>query len=191
MIQLTPRQSKAAALAILILIALLAVALVSVPLWLLNRRYETGIEDASNRLERYSRVVGMRDGLLKRAVEVKSLELNRHFLKSATPALAAAELQELVTSVLGESGVKLNSIQILPHKDEGLYRQVSVALQLSAPQSAVKGMLYGLESTHPYLFIGNFSVRMTNMLAIRTELAAEPDVVVQFDVTGFALKGQP
>lgn len=191
MIQLTPRQSKAAALTILILIALLAAALVSIPLWLLNRRYEAAIEDTSNRLDRYSRVVGMRDGLLKRAVEVKSLELNHHFLKSATPALAAAELQEQVTSVLGESGVKLNSIQILPHKDEGLYRQVSVALQLSAPLSAVKAMLYGLESTHPYLFIDNFSVRMTNMLAVRTELAAEPDVVVQFDVTGFALKGQP
>jgi general secretion pathway protein M len=191
MIQLTPRQSKAAALTVLILITLLAVALVSIPPWLLNRRYEAAIEDSSSRLERYSRVVGMRDGLLKRAVEVKALELSHHFLNSATPALAAAELQEKVTSILGESGVRANSIQILPHKDEGLYRQVSVALQLSAPLSAVKAMLYGLESAHPYLFIDNFSVRMTNMLAVRTELAAEPDVVVQFDVTGFALKGQP
>jgi general secretion pathway protein M len=191
MIRLTPRQSKAAALAILVMVALLAVALVSVPLWLLNRRYDTAVEDAANRLERYSRVVGMRDGLLKRGVEVRALELNRHFLKSATPALAAAELQEKVTSVLGESGVKLNSIQILPHKDDDLHRQVSVALQLSAPLSAVKGMLYGLESARPYLFIDNFSVRVTNMLAIRTEVAVEPDVVVQFDVTGFALKGQP
>lgn len=69
MIRLTPRQSKAAALAILVMVALLAVALVSVPLWLLNRRYDTAVEDAANRLERYSRVVGMRDGLLKRGVE--------------------------------------------------------------------------------------------------------------------------
>ena len=78
---------------------------------------------------------------------------------------------------------------MLPHKDDGLYRQVTVQVQLIAPLTAIKGMLYGLESARPYLFLDNFSVRAPNMQITRTEPTSEPDLIVQFDLTGYALKG--
>lgn len=189
MMQLTPKQSKAAAFLILLLVVVLAVAAMALPLWLLNQRYDLAVEDAVTKLERYSRIVGMRDGLQKRAAEVKALEVNRHFLKSASPPLAAAELQEQAKNILDANGGKLNSMGILPHKDEGAYRQVSVTLQLTAPLSAVKAMLYALESAHPYLFIDNLSVRSPFSAVARNDAANEPDLVVQFDLTGYALKG--
>lgn len=189
MIQLTPKQSKAAAIVLLLLFATLTVAAVFVPLWLLNQRYDSAVEDAAARLERYSKIVGMRDGLQKKAVEVKTLEASHHFLKSASPALAAAELQEQAKTILDANGGKINSIQILPHKDEGQYRQVSVSLQLAAPLTAVKAMLYALESARPYLFVDNFSIRAPFNFSPRSEAASEPDLVVQFDLTGYALKG--
>ncbi len=136
MTNLTPKQSKAAALALLALAIALAISAVAVPLWLLNQRYDVAVDDAATRLERYFRIVGMRDGLQKKAIEVAGLEANHHFLKSASPALAAAELQEKATTILDQNGGKLNSIQILPHKDDGDYRQVSVNLQLTAPSGA-------------------------------------------------------
>jgi general secretion pathway protein M len=162
-----------------------------VPLWLLNQRYDAAVEDAATRLERYSRVVGMRDGLQKKGAEVAGLEANHHFLKSASPALAAAELQEQATIILDQNGGKLNSIQILPHKDDGAYRQVSVNLQLTAPLSAIKSMLYALESVRPYLFVDNFAIRAPFNLAARNDTSTEPDLIVQFDLTGYALKGAP
>lgn len=191
MTNLTPKQSKAAALALLALAIALAISAVAVPLWLLNQRYDAAVEDAATRLERYSRVVGMRDGLQKKAAEVAGLEANHHFLKSASPALAAAELQEQATIILDQNGGKLNSIQILPHKDDGAYRQVSVNLQLTAPLSAIKSMLYALESVRPYLFVDNFAIRAQFNLAARNDTSTEPDLIVQFDLTGYALKGAP
>ena len=189
MTPLTPSQSKAAALAILVLALAIAVGAVALPVWLLNRRYQTAVEDSTGRLERYSKIVGMRDGLQKKAVQVKALEANHHFLKSASPALVAAELQEQARTIIDASGGKLSSIQTLPHKDDGQYRQVSVALQLNAPLSAIKAMLYALETAHPYLFIDNFSIRAPFNVGTRTEFATEPDLIVQFNLTGYALKG--
>lgn len=189
MIQLTPKQSKAAAFLILLLVVVLAISAVVVPLWLLNQRYDLAVEEAAARLARYSKIIGMRDGLQKKAVDVKTLEANHHFLKSASPALAAAELQEQAKNIIDANGGKINSLNILPHKDDGQYRQVSVSLQLSAPLSAVKAMLYALESAHPYLFIDNFSVRAPFNVGARNDAASEPDLVVQFDLTGYALKG--
>ena len=175
----------------LALVIALAIGAIALPLWLLNQRYDVAVEGAATRLDRYSRIVGMRDGLQKKAVEVIGLEANHHFLKSASPALAAAELQQQATVILEQNGGKLNSIGILPHKDDGAYRQVSVNLQLTAPLSAVKAMLYALESAHPYLFVDNFAIRAPFNPAARNDSANEPDLVVQFDLTGYALKGAP
>ena len=191
MTHLGPLQRKAAALAILVLVVALVCAFVALPLWLINQHYDVALEDATSRLQRYSKIIGTRDALQKQAIEVKALEAKRHFLKSASPALAAAELQEQAQAVFDANGAKINSIQVLPHKDDGLYRQVTVQVQLLAPLTAVKGMLYSLESAHPYLFLDNFSIRAPNMQVNRLESSNEPDLVVQFDLTGYALKGAP
>ncbi len=189
MSNLTPAQNKLAAAALLVVALLLLGAAIAVPWWMLNRHYASAVEDASTRLERYLRVAAMRDGLQKKAVEVKALEGQHHFLKSASPALAAAELQEQVKAILEAYGGKLSSIQILPHKDDRDYRQVSVSLQLNAPLSGVKAILHALESARPYLFIENFAIRVQNIGAARTDANSDPELFVQFDVTGYALKG--
>lgn len=193
MIQLSPKQSRAAAALLLAAVVLLIAAIVAAPLWMLNRRYDAALDDTVSRLERYAKIAGMRDGLVKKSAQVQVLAQSHHYLKSASPALAAAELQEQVKVILEANGGKLNSIQILPHKDDGQYRQISVQLQLSASLAAVKAMLYALESSRPYLFIDNFSARSTAGFGPRTgaDPAVEPDLTVQFDLTGYALKGTP
>lgn len=189
--QLGPSQKKAVALAILVVVISLICAAIAFPLWLLNQHYDVALEDATSRLKRYSNIVGMRDSLQKQAIEVKALEAKRHFLRGASPALAAAELQEKAQTVFDANAAKVNSIRVLPHKDEGTYRQVTVQVQLVAPLTAVKGILHGLESAHPYLFIDNFSIRAPSMQVTRIEPLSEPDLSVQFDLTGYALKGAP
>ena len=188
---LNPIQKKAAALAILAFVVAVVLGAIALPVIMLNQHYDVALDDATSRLERYSRIVGTRDALQKQVVEVKALEAGRHFLKSASPALAAAELQEKAQSVFDANGAKVNSIQVLPHKDDGQYRQVTVQVQLIAPLTAARGMLYALESAHPYLFIDNFSIRAPYLQVNRVESANEPELVVQFDLTGFALKGAP
>jgi general secretion pathway protein M len=188
MSQLNPMQNKLAALALLALAVLMAVGSIALPLWWLNRRYDVALEDTVSRLQRYSRIIGMRDGLNKKAIEVKALEQNHHFLKSASPALAAAELQEQAKLILDRSGGKISSIQILPHKDDGQYRQVSVMLQLTAPRMTLKSMLYALETARPYLFINNLSIKNPFYTPNRSD-PAEADLTIQFELTAYALKG--
>lgn len=189
MIQLTPKQSKVAALALLACVFAMVLGAIAAPLWLLHRHYNSAIEEASTRLERYSKIAGMREGLQKKIAEVRALGTAGHFLKSASPALAAAEIQELAKNIVETNGGKLNSMQILPHKDDGLYRQIPVSLQLTGTLAAMKKMLFALESSRPYLFIDNFSVRSPMAFVSRNTSAPEPELVIQFDLTGYALKG--
>lgn len=193
MTPLTPRQSKAAALALLVLVLALVAGIVAVPLWWLNQRYDSALEDASSRLERYSKIVGMREDLQKKSADMQALAAARHFLKGTSPALAAAELQELAKTSIESNGGKINSVQILAHKDDGSYRQISVTLQLAAPQGALKGLLYALESARPYLFIDNLSIRAPMVFVVRNTNtpSSEPDLLIQFDLTAYALKGAP
>jgi general secretion pathway protein M len=187
MTHLTPNQSRAAALALLGLAGLLLLSLFAVPLWLLNQHYDLALETATSQMERYTRIVGMREGLQKKADEVKALAQTHHFLKSASPPIAAAELQEQAKTLLEANGAKLNSMQVLAHKDDGPYRQVSVNLQLAAPKNAIKAILYALESAKPYLFVDNLSIRTQTIFVPKSD----PDLIVQFDLTGYALKGTP
>ncbi len=174
---------------ILLLVTVFAISLVAVPVWLLNRHYDTAIDDASTILGKYARLKGMQDGLVKQAMEVKALEANRHFLKGTNAELAAAELREQVQAVFDANGAKVNSIQNLPNKDDGAYRQITISVQLLVPLSSLKGMLHALETAHPYLFLDNFKINATNMIINRAESATEPDLIVQFDLSGYALKG--
>lgn len=187
--RMTPKQSKAAALAILALLIAAVITAIALPLWLLNHRYDAAMDDAVARLSRYSRIMGMRDGLQAKAAQVKVLEASHHFLKSASPTLAAAELQELVKTILDANGGKLNSFSPLAFKDDGTYRQVPVSLQINAPLSAVKAMLYALESSRPYLFVDNLVIRAPYNVGARVDSSTEPELIVQFNVTGYALKG--
>lgn len=188
---MTPTQSRLTAIALLVAALMVLASAIAVPWWMLNRHYSNAVDDATTRLERYLRIIGMRESLQQKAVEVRALEAQHHFLKSASPALAAAELQEQVKAVLETYGGKLNSIQILPHKDDDVYRQVTVSLQLNAPISGVKAILHALESAHPYLFVENLAIRVQNIGAARSDANNDPELFVQFDVIGFALKGTP
>lgn len=189
MIRLTPKQSRLAALLLLVLALVLVSSAVALPLWLLHNRYDTALGDATSRLERYFKIAGMREGLQKKLVEVNALGGGSHFLKSGSPALAAAEIQERAKNIVETSGGKISSIQILPHKDDDTYRQVLVTLQFTATLSAVQKILHALESSRPYLFVDNLSLRSPIMTVNRNAPVADAELIVQFDLSGYALKG--
>lgn len=186
---MTPMQSKWAAIGLLGLVVVVVVMAVAVPWWLLNRHYDDAIEESVIRLERYSRIIGTRESLQQRTTQVKALDAQNHYLKSTNPSLAASELQEQVKAVLELYGGKLNSIQVLPHKDDGDYRQIAVSLQLNAPIGGVKAILHALESARPYLFVENFLVRVQNIGTPRNDASIDPELFVQFDVIGYAVRG--
>lgn len=184
---LSPKQSRAAALVLLLLSATVVVLLVALPYRMLQRHYDEVIEGLTGNLERYHRIAATRNGLQAQLAQVSAKNPGKYYLKSASPALAAAEIQEVAKTVIESAGGKLTSIQILPHKDDGLYRQVTVNLQFTGTLPAIKKAFYALEVYQPYLFLGNVAVRSPLGNAMRGQTNLDPDLSVQCDLSGYAM----
>jgi general secretion pathway protein M len=186
---LPARQQRMLALALLALTLLVAASLIALPAWWLHRRYDDSLAEMQAKLVRYLRVAGMRDDLQAQLQLLRGeLASSNHYLKSSSPPLAAAEVQELVKGIIEAQGGKLNSLQVLPPKEEGRWRQIPVNVQLTATLGSLKNMLYALESARPYLFIDNLTVRTLTTFNPRAPVT-EPELSVAFDLWGYAPKG--
>ena len=74
-------------------------------------------------------------------------------------------------------------------RDEGRYRQITVNVQLTANIFALRKILNAIETNTPYLFVDNLTVRTQVPANFRPRPGAEPEMFVQFDVSGYALTG--
>lgn len=184
---LTPLQSKSLALVLLALVFVLAVLALAMPVILIHRHYDAAIEQITDRMERYQRIIAMAPSLKAGLEKVKARNGRKFYLKNTAPALAAAEIQEIAKTVIEAQSGKLTSIQIVPHKDEGGYRQIAVNLQFSGSIANIQKILYTLETRQPYLFVDNLSIRSRLMNNYRAAPGVEPEYFVQFDLTGYAL----
>lgn len=184
---LTPLQSKSLALALLALVFVLAALALAVPAMLVHRHYDAAIEQLTDRMERYYRIIAMTPGLKAGLEQVKARDGRKFYLKNAAPALAAAEIQEFAKTVIEAQRGKLTSIQIIPHKDDGGYRQIAVNLQFSGSIASIQKILYALETRQPYLFVDNLSIRSRLMSNYRAAPGVEPEYFVQFDLIGYTL----
>lgn len=185
--QLTPLQSKSLALALLVLAFILATLMLAVPVMLIHRHYDAAIEQLTDRMERYHRIIAMTPVLKTGLEQIKARNGRKFYLKNAAPALAAAEIQEIAKTVIGAQNGKLTSTQIIPHKDDGGYRQIAVNLQFSGSIASIQKILYELETRQPYLFVSNLNIRSRLASLYREMPGVEPEYFVQLDLTGYAL----
>lgn len=191
-IRLTPKQSRALALSLLLLVVLTAVAAVALPTWLLHKRYDSYLEDYTDRLQRYRRVEALRPGIEEAMKAVEARAGRRYYLKAASPALSAAELQGLVTKIIETNNGKIASSQALPAKDDGKAAEpvkIAISVQMSASITSLLGILHSLETSQPYLFVDQLTVSANQGRAYRPIPGVEPEYVVQLTVSGFALAG--
>ncbi len=155
---------------------------------LLSGRAETlrALEEAEAFLLRYQDIARSRPALERQIVELAAREQSKSaYLRGATDALAAAELQERVNAAITASGGTLSSTQPLPATDEGGFRRVAVRIQFSGPVGTVHAVLHTLESAKPFLLVDNLDLRSR---AIRRPGGAEevdPNLMVRLDLLGY------
>jgi hypothetical protein len=75
-------------------------------------------------------------------------------------------------------------------KDDGRYRQITVNVQLTASVQAMRNILDGIESHVPYLFVDNLTIRAQVPSNFRPAPGVEPEMFMQFDVSGYSPTGQ-
>ncbi len=179
-------QRRKAALGLLAAAVTLVTALVALPLWLAHRHYDDALEDIDRRLVRYERLAAARPALEKKLEAVRALGSRKYFLKSGAASLSAAEVQDKVRQFVEANGGRIISIQPVPPRDEGRFRQVTVTIQANANVVALRRILLQLETNEPYIFVDSLVVRAQVPPGYKPPPGMDPDMFVQFDVTGFA-----
>ncbi|HXX86209.1 MAG TPA: type II secretion system protein GspM [Casimicrobiaceae bacterium] len=185
---LKPRESRALAVALLVVGVFLGLALLLAPFLLLHRHYDLAIESAFDRLGRYGRVSAQTPEYQKALETLRAKNGRRFYFKNKAVNLAGAELQELVRAAVENNGGRITTIQIATAREDGRFRQIGVNLQLFATTPNLQKILYAIETQQPYLIVENLTVRPLNAFrGFRPAPGAEPELSVLLDVSGFAL----
>jgi general secretion pathway protein M len=187
---MNPAQSRRLAIGLLIAVSVALVAAIAVPVWMLHRYYDGALAENTDKLERFRRVAGTRGELARQNESLRTKDIRRFFLRSGAAALSAAEATDVVKSLVEGSGGRLITMQAPATKDEGRYRQVSVNVQMTANIFALRRIFHAIETNTPYLFVDNLVVRSQVPGNFRPPPGGEPEMFVQFDVSGYALTGQ-
>lgn len=186
-----PRRSRQAAGGLLALVVIVLLALLALPTWYLHNRYDRELADRRDRVERLSRIAGTRTEVARQLDAMRVKDTRRFFLRSGAAALTVAEAQEIVRDLAQSSGGRLITMQALPSKDEGRYRQVAAQVQLAANIHALRKILHGMETHVPHLFVENLMVKTQVPGNFKPGPGAEPEMFVTFEVQGYSLSGNP
>jgi general secretion pathway protein M len=186
---MNPEQGRTIAAGLLVASALLVLAVIILPFYLLNRHYDVALGDLSDKLDRFRRVAASRAAATQQLEAIRALEPRKGFLRSGAPALSAAEASEALRAIIEANGGKLITIQAPVVREEGRYRQITLNVQLSGTIFALRKILHAIETNQPALFVETLQVRTTVPANYRPGPGNEPDVYMQLDVSGFTVTG--
>jgi general secretion pathway protein M len=182
-----PRARRALAAGILVFLAVVVIAAIAVPVVLMHRHYDAAIDRMTRQWQSQSAFSARRQQMAAALEVLKAREPKKLFLKGATAALAAAELQDVVKLAAESNGGRVISVQGLANKEDAGYRTAAATFQLNVNNTNLRRVLFALESQHPYVFIDNLTVRSHTPPGYRPPPGTpEPDLFVQFDASGLA-----
>ena len=191
-LELTPAQNRMLAVALLISVVLGAYGLVVAPLAGQYRSYENRIADLEARLTHLRRIASAQV-----ITEQKLAALERtqpatdYYLKSTKRALASAELQRYIKKTVDGSGGQLVSSQVMPARTAEGFASVTVKVHMRGDISALRQVLYRLESGKPVLFIDELSVSARQRRNVRSRATrAEQPLNVEFRITAYGNRGE-
>lgn len=183
---ISKKESRNLAVGLLVLFLAAAIGLVGAPVYLLNRHYDEKLESMVDRLVRYRQVAATQAEVVRALEQAKKRGGRQHFLMNTRPALAASEIQGIAKSLIEAGGGKLVSMQVVPYRDESGYRKITVNVQFGSHLAGLRKILYAMETVRPYLLLDNVSIR-SQTRGGKDASASNPELVAQFDLSGYAL----
>jgi hypothetical protein len=188
---LQPGSVLSRTLAVLLLgIALLgAYRLILAPLVVAYRDGEARIEEAKQLLQRYEALAQQRSMLADRLAEQQERAASAAgYLQGPSNALAAAQLQDRVESVVEAAGGELRSTQILPAErfQDGLaFRRTALRVHFVVTIDGLQATLHELEAGQPYLIIDDVTVRQERVRRRRSEPLRPSMLEVNLELFGY------
>jgi general secretion pathway protein M len=116
-------------------------------------------------LLKYQSLVASKDRVAKANAVMKGalVRIESQFLSGANPAVASADLQEILKNLMTAQGVKMNSAKVLPPREAGPFLEVPVQVQLTATINQLVSLLYNLEHNKKLLFIPELNINAPRM----------------------------
>ena len=176
------------AVALLLFAVCAVIAAVAVPAYVLYHRYDDAQSAAQERIDRYRRVSTQRPDYQRALDLLKARESARFFLKNTAPNLGGAELTDLVRQMVEANGSRLSSIQAATFKDEGGFRVYSLNVGFNATPASLQKLLYAIETSIPYLFIDNTTLRATVPRGYKPPPNQEPEVSATMEIQAYGPK---
>jgi general secretion pathway protein M len=158
--------------------------LVVAPLLAAWRDAAAEIEQAEFLLQRYRALAAQRPAMAEQLEEQQKLAATAAgYLQGPSDALAAAQLQDRVKTVVEGAGGELRSTQILaatPVEIDPTIRRTALRVQFVVTIAGLAETLYELETGQPYLLIDELTVREQRTRSRRRD---EPETEAQLDVS--------
>lgn len=109
--------------------------------------------------------------------------LSARFLTSATPAVAASELQKLVKEMATAAHTEIRSERILPPAERGELLEIPVEISVSGEIRQLVDLLARLDQAPKLLTVQDLRIRVVNMTQPR-------DLLATVTLSGFILPGK-
>jgi general secretion pathway protein M len=158
--QLNPRQRQLLALAILILALGAVFSITILPVLLANQHYRETIDGMQSRLQQLQRAAAIGGTLKPQYDQLQRWQSSdAQYLKSASAALAAAELQRLVKRIVTAKNAQVVSTQILNTRQEEGFDRVGLKVRIRGELEDIAQAFYEIETGEPFVFLDNVSIR--------------------------------
>jgi len=160
------------------------------PLLSLEDSWSQELVNQSKVLNKYQSLLKSKDRVIaaNKAMKAALARTEGQFLSGSNPAVASAELQEILKNLAKEQGVQMTSAKVLPPREAGLYLEVPVQAELTATINQLVSLLYHLEHHKKLLFLPDLDIN-----APRMAKGENKDVPLQVSmvISGVIKKGVP
>lgn len=135
-------------------VALGAVGLVAWAPWRWVAYQEARLAELEARMAELRERIAEREQLLaERRLLEAALADETLFVRAATPALAAAELQGVLSGVIRAHGGELLTVQVLEPTEAPPFVEIGLRLTLRSALESLVGLLHAIESNRPLLLV--------------------------------------
>ena len=139
---------------------------------------------AQDRLARLPQLERQFDALNQSAASTPGL------ISADSTALAQAQMQSQMASIIAANGGAMTSAQILPTENERGFDVVAIRYDLTLPLSGLTGLLYAVETHAPYFFVGDADLLMMNDWSSDLGFMPDPTIQVRWVVHAYRWRGR-
>ncbi|MGH8559029.1 MAG: type II secretion system protein GspM [Methylococcales bacterium] len=187
-INLNKARQRFLALGLFFLCIVLVLGAVVAPLVDAAASYNESLDDLQFNLLRYKRTAAGRENVLQQLDKLKRQQGDEdQFSNRETPALASADLQQLIKKAVLDAGGRLISTQVIPETEEEHLIKISVMVRIMGDTMALRNVLYEIETAQPMLLVENLVIRSNPGRRDRKtrKLLPSNELNVNFNVSGY------